>query len=180
MIRDFIVMAGIALLVLTAACTPSDDELLPAYRQFHTFFIDEYMPGARDELAATALPNGADWYAALVRYFTTLEDATPDAIQAIGLQEVAGIRAKMEQLIQEVEFDGTIEEFIDFLRTDSRFYVDEPEDLLKEASYIAKKIDGQMPAFFKTMPRLPYGVMAVPDDIAPNYTTGRYWGGRTG
>ncbi|HEX7720010.1 MAG TPA: DUF885 domain-containing protein, partial [Woeseiaceae bacterium] len=146
----------------------------------HTFFVNEYMPGARDELAATASPNGADWYAALVRYFTTLEDATPDAIHAIGLREVARIRAEMEQIIQEVEFDGTFAEFIDFLRTDSRFYVDEPEDLLKEASYIAKKIDGQMPAFFKTMPRLPYGVMAVPDDIAPNYTTGRYWGAPVG
>ena len=154
--------------------------VLPAYRQFHTFFVDEYMPGARDELAASALPDGPDWYAALVRYFTTLEDATPDAIHAIGLQEVARIRAEMEQIIQEVEFDGTFAEFIDFLRNDSRFYVDEPEDLLKEASYIAKKIDGQMPAFFKTVPRLPYGVMAVPDDIAPNYTTGRYWGAPIG
>ncbi len=154
--------------------------VLPAYRQFHSFFVDEYMPGARDELAASALPGGSDWYAALVRYFTTLDDVTPDEIHAVGLREVARIRAEMEKIIQEVEFDGTFAEFIDFLRTDSRFYVDEPEDLLKEASYIAKKIDGQMPAFFKTIPRLPYGVMAVPDDIAPNYTTGRYWGAPIG
>ena len=160
----------------TAGVEAIEKVVLPAYRRFHAFFVDEYMPGARDELAASALPDGADWYAALVRYFTTLEEATPDAIHAIGLQEVARIRAEMEQIIKEVEFDGTFAEFIDFLRTDSRFYVDEPEDLLKEASYIAKKIDGQMPAFFKTIPRLPYGVMAVPDDIAPNYTTGRYWG----
>lgn len=164
----------------SAGAAAIDDVVLPAYRQFHTFFIDEYLPGARDELAASALPDGTDWYAALVRYFTTLDDATPDAIHAIGLREVARIRAEMDQIIKEVEFDGTFAEFIDFLRTDSRFYVDEPEDLLKEASYIAKKIDGQMPAFFKTMPRLPYGVMAVPDDIAPNYTTGRYWGAPIG
>jgi uncharacterized protein (DUF885 family) len=74
----------------------------------------------------------------------------------------------------------TFEEFVEFLRSDPQFYVDEPEDLLKEAAWIAKQIDGQMPAFFRTIPRLPYGIMPVPEDIAPNYTTGRYWGAPIG
>jgi uncharacterized protein (DUF885 family) len=86
----------------------------------------------------------------------------------------------MDDIIREVEFSGTFAEFVNFLRTDPRFYVETPEDLLKEASWIAKRIDGQMPAFFGKIPRLPYGVMAVPADIAPNYTTGRYWGAPIG
>lgn len=154
--------------------------VIPAYQRFHAFFVEEYKPGARDSLGASAMPNGSDWYADLVRYFTTLDDATPEGIHATGLSEVARIRAEMDEIIREVEFGGTFAEFVDFLRTDPRFYVDEPEELLKEAAWIAKRIDGQMPAFFGKIPRLPYGVMAVPPDIAPNYTTGRYWGAPIG
>jgi uncharacterized protein (DUF885 family) len=154
--------------------------VIPAYQHFHAFFVDEYKPGARDSLGASAIPNGAEWYADLVRYFTTLDDATPEGIHATGLSEVERIRAEMDEIIREVEFGGTFAEFVDFLRTDPRFYVEKPEDLLKEASWIAKRIDGQMPAFFGKIPRLPYGVMAVPPDIAPNYTTGRYWGAPIG
>jgi len=156
------------------------DTVVPAYQEFLEFFTDEYMPGARDTLGASSLENGKAYYEDLTRFFTTLDDATPEGIHEIGLQEVARIRAEMEDIIRQVEFDGTFAEFIEFLRTDPQFYVDEPKQLLKEASYIAKKVDGQMPAFFRTMPRLPYGVRAVPDDIAPNYTTGRYWGAPIG
>ena len=154
--------------------------VVPAYERFHAFFVGEYMPGARDTLGASGLPGGDEMYADLVRYYTTLEDATPEGIHETGLAEVARIRAEMDRIIREVEFEGTFAEFITFLRTDPRFYVEEPEDLLKEASWIAKRIDGQMPAFFGKLPRLPYGVMAVPPDIAPNYTTGRYWGAPVG
>lgn len=160
------------------------ETVVPSYRRFLQFFADEYMPGARDTLGASSLENGQAYYEDLTRFFTTLADATPDGIHKIGLQEVARIRVEMEDIITQVEFDGTFAEFIEFLRTDPQFYVEDPKQLLKEASYIAKKVDGQMPAFFRTMPRLPYGVKAVPDDIAPNYTTGRYWaapiGGRRG
>ena len=162
------------------AVTVIGDTVVPAYQEFLQFFSDEYMPGARDTLGAASLKNGKAYYEDLTRYFTTLDDATPEGIHELGLQEVARIRAEMEDIIRQVEFDGTFTEFIDFLRTDPQFYVDEPKQLLKEASYIAKKVDGQMPAFFRTMPRLPYGVQAVPDDIAPNYTTGRYWGAPIG
>ena len=154
--------------------------VIPAYKSFLQFFSDEYIPGARDTLGASSLENGKAYYEDLTRYFTTLDDATPDGIHELGLQEVARIRAEMEDIIRQVEFDGTFAEFIEYLRTDPQFYVEEPKQLLKEASYIAKKVDGQMPAFFRTLPRLSYGVRAVPDDIAPNYTTGRYWGAPIG
>jgi uncharacterized protein (DUF885 family) len=162
------------------AASVISNTVMPAYRGFLQFFTEEYMPGARDTLGASSLENGKAYYEDLTRYFTTLDDATPDGIHELGLQEVARIRAEMEDIIKQVEFDGTFAEFIEFLRTDPQFYVEEPKQLLKEASYIAKKVDGQMPAFFRTLPRLSYGVRAVPDDIAPNYTTGRYWGAPIG
>lgn len=157
-----------------------NETVVPSYEKFLTFFTEEYIPGARTTLGASEYENGQKYYEDLTRYYTTLDDATPEAIHNLGLREVARIRAEMEDIIRQVEFDGSFAEFIEFLRTDPQFYVDEPKQLLKEASYIAKKVDGQMPAFFRTLPRLPYGVQAVPDDIAPNYTTGRYWGAPIG
>ena len=164
----------------SAASAAIAETVIPAYREFMQFFTDEYIPGARDSLGASSLENGRAYYEDLTRYFTSLDDAHPDEIHELGLREVARIRAEMDEIIEEVEFDGTFAEFIEFLRTDPQFYVDDPEQLLKEASWLAKKADGQMPAFFRTLPRMPYGVMAVPDDIAPNYTTGRYWGAPVG
>ena len=157
-----------------------DDTVLPAYAKFLDFFTNEYIPGARETLGASSLENGNAYYEDLTRFYTTLDDSTPEGIHTKGLEEVARIRSEMEDIIRQVEFDGTFAEFIEYLRTDPQFYVDEPKQLLKEASYIAKKVDGQMPAFFRTLPRLPYGVEPVPDDIAPNYTTGRYWGAPIG
>lgn len=153
-----------------------EDKVLPAYRALHTFFVGEYMPGARQTLGASALPDGDAYYAQQARLYTTL-DLSPQAIHQIGLNEVARIKSVMEEIIENLSFDGSFADFLEFLRTDPRFYASTKKELLAEASYISKRIDGQMPAFFGNLPRLSYGVRAVPDDIAPNYTTGRYWGG---
>jgi uncharacterized protein (DUF885 family) len=167
-----------------AGITAIEELVVPAYQRFLAFFNDEYKRGARTELGAATLPDGEAYYAELVKYFTTLDEAEPEAIHKLGLREVARIRAEMDGIIREVEFDGSFAEFVRYLRTDPSFYATNAREFLKEAAYIAKKIDGQMPAFFRTLPRLPYGIMPVPDDIAPNYTTGRYWdapiGGRRG
>ena len=101
---------------------------------------------------------------------------TPKEIHELGLAEVARIRSEMEAVIKEVGFKGTFAEFIHFLRTDPQFYATTPEQLLKEAAYIAKKMDAQLPKLFHTLPRKPYGVAPVPANIAPKYTTGRYSG----
>lgn len=148
---------------------------IPAHRRFLQFFTEEYAPGARNSLGVFALEGGRAYYENLVRFYTTLDDAAPDDIHALGLQEVARIRKEMEALIAETGFAGSFAEFLEFLRTDPRFYVDQPVQLLKEASYIAKQVDGQMPAFFRTLPRQPYGVQPVPDEVAENYTAGLYW-----
>lgn len=152
-----------------------DQQLNPAYQQFYQFMLQQYLPGARDSIAASDWPKGRDYYQNRLEHYTTLK-LTPEQVHQTGLEEVARIRAEMQSIITQVGFKGSFAEFIQFLRTDPQFYVKTPNDLLKEASFIAKKIDAELPKFFKTLPRTPYGVAPVPAEIAPKYTTGRYAG----
>ena len=153
--------------------------VVPAYRSFLRFFEDEYVPGARESLAAYDLPAGEDYYAFLVEKYTTL-GVTPEEVHEIGLREVERIQAEMRRVIEGVGFEGSFEEFLTFLRTDPRFYPESAEELLERASRIAKRMDAELPSLFATLPRLPYGVEPVPDHIAPKYTAGRYVGAPKG
>ncbi len=154
-------------------------EVIPEYRDFLTFMREDYQPAARDTIGATALPDGEAYYAALVKFYTNL-DLTADEVHNIGLGEVARIRAEMEAIIDELGFEGGFDAFLEFLRTDPQFYAETPRELLKEASYLAKKADGLLPAFFTKLPRQPYSVQPVPAEIAANYTAGRYSGAPLG
>ena len=109
-------------------------------------------------------------------YLYATVDMTAEEIHQLGLSEVARIRAEMEIIIKKLEFEGDFAAFIQFLRTDPQFYAKTPHELLAEASYFAKKIDGRLPQLFGKLPRQPYGVAPVPDNIAPFYTGGRYVG----
>jgi len=149
------------------------EAMVPAYEHLLDFMVHEYIPKARPTLGASELPNGRAYYDHLVRRFTTL-DLTAEQVHQTGLAEVARLQKEMDEVIRGTGFQGDFAAFLKFLRTDPRFYAKTPEDLLMHASYIAKKIDGKLPAFFKTLPRLPYGVQPVPDSIAPKYTSGRY------
>ncbi|MGB0907767.1 MAG: DUF885 domain-containing protein, partial [Maricaulaceae bacterium] len=150
--------------------------VLPAYKNLESFLKDEYLPKARKTVGIGTTPEGREYYEKLVRHFTTL-DLTPDEVHEIGVSERDRIRAAMEEIIKEVKFEGSFADFLKFLRTDPQFYATSEEQLLKEAAWLAKQVDGQMPAFFGTLPRLSYGVIPVPASIAKTYTTGRYWGG---
>ncbi len=147
--------------------------VVPAYRALFDFMTGEYLPQTRESFGASELPDGAEFYREQIRWHTTL-DLTPEEIHRIGLEEVARIRAEMETVIAESGFDGDFEAFQAFLRTSPQFYVESGEDLLREASYIAKQMDGRLPALFGKLPRLPYTVEPVPDHIAPKYTSARY------
>jgi uncharacterized protein (DUF885 family) len=148
-------------------------EGVAAYRTFLDFMTGEYLPRCRATISASELPRGREYYAYLVRHFTTL-DVTPDEVHRIGLGEVERIRAEMLDVIGKVGFQGDFAAFLEFLRTDPRFYAKTPEELLKNASFIAKKMDAKLPSLFGRLPRLPYGVEPVPAHLAPKYTGGRY------
>ena len=149
--------------------------VVKAYGDFLDFFISEYRPGARVTLGATEMPNGSEYYQFKVKQFTTL-DYTPEEVHQIGLKEVERIKSEMGIIIDQVGFKGSFSEFLDFLRTDKRFYVKSPDALIKEATFIAKNMEGKLPSLFKKLPRMTYSVLPVPDAIAPKYTAGRYVG----
>ncbi|WP_026375363.1 DUF885 domain-containing protein [Aestuariibacter salexigens] len=149
------------------------DDVYPSYQSFYTFFTEQYQPNAKQDISALTWPDGEAYYQNRVEYYTTTSMSFDD-IHELGLQEVARIRAQMQQIVDELEFEGDINDFIEFLRTDPQFYAKTADELLMFASYVSKQMDAQLPKLFYKLPRTPYGVAPVPDSIAPKYTTGRY------
>ncbi|MFT4179311.1 MAG: DUF885 family protein [Thermomonas sp.] len=160
------------------------DAVIPAYAKLLRFFRKDYVPNARATLAAEAMPNGVDWYREQIRKYTTL-DLPAEEIHAIGLQEVAAIRAQMDTIIDTLGFKGTSKEtrfadFLHFLRTDPQFYARTPQALLDRAAWISKRVDGEVGKLIGTLPRGRFTIVPVPPDIAPFWTAGRggagtYW-----
>lgn len=147
--------------------------VVPAYQRFYDFMRQTYIPAARGTIAASALPDGREFYRYRVRHFTTL-DISPDEVHQVGLTEVARIKSEMLKVIEEVAFTGDFSEFLEFLRTDPRFYPTNADDYLKETAYILKRMDGELPKLFLNLPRNPYGLKVIPAYIAPKTTTAYY------
>ncbi|MDC1391953.1 DUF885 domain-containing protein [Flavobacteriaceae bacterium] len=161
--------------LLQAAKKVINHSVIPSFKKVKTFFEETYFPKTRVAIGISEIPNGKEYYQSRIDFYTTLK-MTPQSIHEKGLEEVARINAKMLEIVKEVEFKGSLIEFIAFLRTDSQFYAKTSEQLLAHARNISKKLDEQLPRYFKTLPRKPYGVAPVPDAIAPKYTSGRYVG----
>lgn len=147
--------------------------VIPAFEKMAEFFRNEYLPASRPAVGIGSTPNGKAYYAMRARQYTTT-DLTPDEIHQIGLNEVARIRAEMNKIIEQVEFKGTFNEFLTFLRTDPQFYYEDPEELLEAYRAISKRIDPELVKLFGKLPRTPYGVIPIPDSIAPDTTTAYY------
>ncbi|MES2149065.1 MAG: DUF885 family protein [Pseudomonadota bacterium] len=154
------------------AVTRIREMVQPAYASVLQFMRTQYVPKARTTLAARDLPDGKAYYQSKILEFTTTS-MTPDEIHAIGLQEMDKIRAEMQLVMKQVGFEGELPAFLNFLRTDPRFYAKTPEELLMRAAYIAKKFDGKVDRFFGHLPRRRFAIVPVPDDQAPFYTSGR-------
>jgi uncharacterized protein (DUF885 family) len=159
--------------LLTAAKIAIETKVIPQFKIIKDFFENEYFVKTRESGGVSNQPNGANYYQNRVEYYTTLKISAEEVHQK-GLEEVARIKAEMQKIIDEVKFKGSFSEFLTFLRTDEQFYAKTGIDLLKEARDISKRIDAQLPKFFITLPRKPYGVAPVPAVIAPKYTAGRY------
>jgi len=147
--------------------------VVPAYRALLQFFEMEYLPGSRPGIAAAELPDGLAFYRDRIRYFTTL-DLSPEEVHATGQSEVQRIRLEMESVIHKTGFEGDFRAFIEFLRTDPRFYVTTPGALLEKTALVLKRMDGELPKLFKTLPRLPYGIREIPAFSAPGNTAAYY------
>lgn len=162
--------------VLAAAKITIETNVTPEFRRIKSFFETEYFPKTRTTLGVSETPNGKAFYQNRINFYTTSTQYTADDIHQIGLREVARIKAEMKQIIEDLKFEGSFADFFHFLRTDKQFYAETPEQLLMIARDMAKRADAQLPRYFKTLPRKPYGVAPVPDAIAPKYTAGRYIG----
>jgi len=156
----------------TARSTISET-VLPAYRKLARYFSETYLPASRESIGLSALPNGKEWYELKARSFTTTR-MTPDEIHRLGLSEVKRLRDDMQVIIDKLDFGGSFQDFLVFLRTDPQFYFDNPEDLYESYLATSKRIDPELVNQFGLLPRMPYGVKPIPDSIAPDTTTAYY------
>ena len=162
--------------ILNQAKYSIENIVVPQFKRIKKFFEEEYYPKTRTKIGVSSTPRGEDYYQNRINYYTTSDDYTAGKIHQIGLDEVARIKSEMIKIINDLNFNGSFEEFFNFLRTDDQFYAKSPRELLMFARDVAKRADEQLPKFFRTLPRKPYGVAPVPDAIAPKYTSGRYVG----
>lgn len=154
----------------------------PAFASFRRFVAEKYLPACRDDLAASTLPGGKAYYRMLVASMTTT-DLDAARIHEIGKAEVARIRAEMDRVIASTRFEGSFADFVKFLRTEPRFYHASADEMLAHYRDIAKRADAELPRFFAELPRLPYGIRAMPaylGDNAEHYTAGALDGSRAG
>ena len=157
----------------TQAAAVISDKLVPAYAQFKAFIEETYLPSTRAQPGIGSLPGGKEVYAMLARHFTTT-DMTPEEIHNVGLAEVARIRGEMMEVIEEVGFEGDLNAFNDFLRSDPQFYYDTAEELLEGYQAVSKRLDPQLVKLFGKLPRMPYGVRPIAPELAPDTTTAFY------
>jgi uncharacterized protein (DUF885 family) len=148
--------------LLSRAKTTYTQRIVPAAHRLRTYFAEEYLPRCRESIACTSLPEGAALYAHLVGWHTTTP-LTPQEIHAIGLAEVARIREAMRSVMAETRFGGDFPGFVAFLRTDPQFFCESGEELVDEYRVIAKRTDPALARLFGRLPRLPYGVLPVPE-----------------
>lgn len=156
-----------------AAVAAYTARVAPAYRRLYDYVVGTYLPGARETVGMSALPDGAAWYALKVRQYTTTA-LTPRDIHELGLREVARIRAQMDSVIASTGFQGSFADFARFLRTDPRFFYADSASLVRGYRDIAKRIDPELIHLFGKLPRLPYGVTTIPSFTAKSQTTAYY------
>ena len=156
-----------------AAIDIIDKEIVPAYRKFSRYFETTYLPASRDTIGASELPYGEEFYEYRTRLYTTTP-MTPDEIHNLGLSEVKRIRSEMQLIIDELEFDGDFSAFLQFLRSDTQFYYDDPDELFEAYLATSKRIDPELVRLFGKLPRIPYGLRPIPESIAPDTTTAYY------
>ena len=158
-----------------AALASINRTVVPAYTRLQAYVERDYLPKCRDTVGIWDTPGGDDWYQNRIAWFTTT-NLTADEIHEIGLREVARIRGEMQKIIEQVGYQGSFAEFLQFLRTDPRFRYTDPQQLLQAYMAMAKRIDPLLPQYFGKLPRMPYGVRPIPEQIAPDTTTAYYQG----
>jgi uncharacterized protein (DUF885 family) len=137
----------------------------PAWQKYRNYVADAYLPKARASLAMSDLPDGKAHYAFLVRRATTT-DMSPEQIHETGKREVERILTEMAAIRKEMGFTGTADEFNDKVLNAPEMRFKTEAEIVAHGREIAKRIDPELPRLFKTLPRMTYGVRAIPADRA--------------
>jgi len=148
-------------------------QIVPAFRQLKAFFVGEYLPATTKEVGAWQWPNGQELYRFDIRHHTTT-DLSADQIHETGLAEVKRLREEMNAIVKKVGFAGDLAAFFTYLRRDPKFYYKSPEDLFAGYASIVKRIEPRLVRVFRTLPRMPFGLEAIPANVAPDTTTAYY------
>jgi uncharacterized protein (DUF885 family) len=149
----------------TAAVEEYERSFRASWRRYRTFVHERYLPVARSSIGISDAANGSERYLFLVRQYTTTT-MTPEQIHEIGQNEVARIRAEMAAIRMELAFTGTPEEFAQKVLDAPGMRFTSEAEILTHARDIAKRIDPELPRLFLRLPRIPYGVRAIPPDRA--------------
>ena len=147
---------------------------LPAFQRFDKFFREVYLPASRDTIGIYDTPDGELYYKDRMKYYTTIENPDAARIHNIGLEEVKRIRAEMEKTLEGINFLGTLDQFLSFIRNDPRFYLKTPEELFAAYEKTARGIEPQLPKLFGRLPKNSFGIRPIPAASAPTTTTAYY------
>jgi uncharacterized protein (DUF885 family) len=134
--------------------------IIPTYKKLHDYIKDDYLKHARDTFGLSEQPNGKAWYDYQLKTYTTT-DLTADEIHQFGLNEVARIRSEMEQVMKDVEFEGSLEDWFGYVQSNPEFYYDNEEDLLQGYRDLQAKVNKLLPKMFNIQPKSDYEVRAV-------------------
>ena len=162
-VRDALAVAGPAALRV---------KVVPALLELETFMRSEYLPAARESIGASALPGGPDYYAMLVWQHTSIA-ISPRDVHALGLKEVARIRALMPAAIARTGFNGSFQRFTAFATRDARLFYGAPEPVLLRYRRILGRAAGNMPRLFASVPR--QDLLVKPATITAGAEQGAAW-----
>jgi uncharacterized protein (DUF885 family) len=131
-----------------------------ALQKLEDFVRTDYLPAARATVGAASLPGGAAWYAYLVKAATTTP-LTPAEIHALGVKEVARLRAEMEATAARTGFKGSYPQFVAFARSDPRLFPTGADTLLDRYRRTVARVQAQLPTQFGTIPQEELAVKPV-------------------
>ena len=169
---------------LTAEYTAATEEIYAAHERMRDFLRDEYMAVARDSVGLSQMKGGAELYRHMVEGTTTLP-LEPDYLHELGLSEVARIKNGLEQIKQEVGFEGTLNEFFDYVRTDEQFKPESREALTQSYYDIGEQVDEKIGEYFSLVPKTPLEIKPYEEyrekfEAGGSYNSGAPDGSRPG
>ena len=148
------------------------NKAMPALLELENFVRNEYLPAARTSIAASALPGGQEYYAWLVAQHTGVVMAPKD-IHALGLKEVARLRALVPAAIARTGFTGSFQKFASFAGSDARLFYGAPEPVLLRYRRILGRAAGNMPRLFDAIPK--QDLLVKPATGVPGSDQGAAW-----